>query len=69
MTNKRNLVILSMLLMVLFFVLSRVYEDIIVNQFFLGVSLICCLNTIRLVPGNQLDYKIKNEKSTRAKTN
>jgi len=56
---KNNLIRISLniLGMIVFFTLAILKKDVILNQFFLSISLIISLNTIRLVSGKKFEHK------------
>ena len=57
-------VFLSSLCIIVFLMLAILTKDIILSQFFTSLSVIACLNTVRLVSGENSKSNHKHEEKT-----
>ena len=62
-------VFLSSLCIIVFLLLAMLNKDIIQSQFFTSLSLIACLNTIRLASGENLKSNYKHAEKKRIQIN
>jgi hypothetical protein len=64
MTPNIIIVFLNLLCMIVFFILVILNKDLLVSQLFKALSLIFCLNTVRLVSGKKINTSQNHEKNT-----
>jgi len=64
MTPNLTFFFLSVLGIIVFFMLAISNKDVIISQLFTALSLIACLNTVRLVSGKNSTNNHDDEKST-----